>query len=334
MNSRFSSVGVVGSGAWGTALAQLSASNGADTSLWALEPEVATTVNNTHYNNDFLPEIKLLDSIRATASLKDLAHADAIVFVTPTQFARPIMSELASILPDEIPVLLCAKGIEQGSSALVSEIAEEVWPRARLAVLSGPSFAHDVARGLPTAITLACPSADLGGRWIETLGAPHFRPYYSEDIVGAELGGAIKNVIAIAAGVAIGKKFGESARAALIARGFVEFQRLGVAMGANAQTMAGLSGLGDLILTATSERSRNTSLGIALGQGRTVDEVLSTRQSVSEGAATASAVVALAARKNVEMPICAAVDDLVAGRKTADDVIDELLARSFKPETK
>ena len=330
----FSSVAVIGGGAWGTALASLCATNGVETTLWVREADVAAAISNTGENIEFLAGVKLPPSLKATNDLGMAAKTEAILFVVPAQFARPAFSQLRKIVPGGTPVALCSKGIERDTGLLMTEALVEVWPEAIPAVLSGPSFARDVARGMPTAVTLACEDQRLGARWISTVGAAHFRPYLSDDVIGAELGGAIKNVLAIAAGAVEGKGLGESARAALIARGFAEFQRLGVALGAKAQTMAGLSGLGDLILTASSSQSRNMSLGLELGKGRALDDILAERNSVSEGVASAAAVTNLAARTGIEMPICAAVADLVSGAKSIDEIIADLLARPFKSETK
>ena len=329
----FEDVAIVGAGAWGTALASLCANNGSSALLWAREPEVANAINARQENQHYLPGVTLPASLFATPSLEDAADRAAIVFVVPAQFSRPVMKALGKVCPPKMPVILCSKGVERGDSRLMTEVLKEVWPSAQPAVLSGPSFARDVAQGLPTAVTLACQDQAMGARWAATLGARHFRPYLSDDLIGAELGGAVKNVIAIAAGAVVGKKLGESARAALIARGFAEFQRLGRAMGAKAETMAGLSGLGDLILTAGSPQSRNMSLGMALGEGRPLEEILSERSSVSEGAASADAVVALAKRAQIEMPICAAVAALIRGDVSIDAAIDALLSRPFKNET-
>lgn len=330
----FSSIAVIGGGAWGTALASLCATNGVTTLLWTREEEVADAINKSRENTLFLPGVKLPEALKASNDLGMAADYEAILFVVPAQFARPLLNELREVLPGQRPVALCSKGIEQTSGLLMTAVLGAVWPEAVPAVLSGPSFARDVARGLPTAVTLACADEAFGRRWIETVGAPHFRPYFSDDLVGAELGGAIKNVLAIAAGAVEGRGLGESARAALIARGFAEFQRLGVAIGARPQTMAGLSGLGDLILTASSPQSRNMSLGLELGKGRALDEILGERNTVSEGVATAAAVVNLAKQAGVEAPICEAVAALVAGDKTIDALIGEILSRPFKTETK
>lgn len=331
--SPFKTVSVIGAGAWGTALANLAAQNGLAAILWAREGEVVRAINESHENAPFLPGVRLHDGVVATSSLEKAAEADAFLLAIPAQYARAVIAGFAPHRPETAPAALCAKGVEQKTGLLLTEVLAETWPGAIPAVLSGPSFARDVAQGLPTAVTLACRDETLGARWIATVGAAHFRPYYSDDLIGAELGGAVKNVLAIAAGAVEGRGLGESARAALIARGFAEFQRLGVAIGAKRETMAGLSGLGDLILTATSTQSRNMSLGLELGRGRSLHEILGARNTVSEGVATAAAVTALAAKAGVETPICAAVADLVSGARALDAIIADLLARPFKPET-
>ncbi|MEM9496012.1 MAG: NAD(P)H-dependent glycerol-3-phosphate dehydrogenase [Pseudomonadota bacterium] len=333
-NASFSSIGVVGGGAWGTALAQLAATNGVSTLLWAREAAVAEEIMERRENTKFLPDVALDERLKATSDLANLRGREAYVFVAPAQYARGLFGALKEIASADAPLALCSKGIERESGLLLTEVLEEVWPSARAAVLSGPSFARDVARGLPTAVTLACADEGLAAQWAGTLGVRHFRPYLSDDLVGAELGGAVKNVLAIAAGVVDGRGFGESARAALIARGFAEFQRLGVARGAKPETMAGLSGLGDLVLTASSPQSRNMSLGRALGEGRALQDVLGERNTVSEGVATAEAVRALALSASVDMPICAAVADLVSGRKNVDEIIQDLLSRPITRENR
>lgn len=335
MNSAtpFSSIGVIGGGAWGTALAALCAGNGVETTIWAREEAVVRAINGVRENTEFLPGVALPEALKATDSLSRAAENEALLFVVPAQFARETFGELRTRARDPaLPVALCSKGIERDTGLLMTEVISAVWPEAQPAVLSGPSFARDVAIGQPTAVTLACADEALGARWLATIGAPHFRPYLSDDLTGAELGGAIKNVLAIAAGVVDGRGLGESARAALIARGFAEFQRLGVALGARRETMAGLSGLGDLILTASSPQSRNMSLGRELGKGRTLEEVLGERKTVSEGVATADAIHALAQKAGVDTPICTAVSDLVNARKSVDQIIAALMARPFKSE--
>jgi glycerol-3-phosphate dehydrogenase (NAD(P)+) len=330
--SPFHSAAVIGGGAWGTALASLIATNGVETLVWALEPETAASINRHSENRPYLPGVRLPEALKATADLAATGGREAYLFVAPSQHARAMFARLKEVAPAGALLALCSKGIERGTGKMLTEVLGEVWPSATPAVLSGPSFARDVAQGLPTAVTLAAADPSIGARWAATVGAPHFRPYLSDDLVGAELGGAVKNVLAIAAGAVEGRGLGDSARAAVIARGFAEFTRLGVAMGAKADTMAGLSGLGDLILTATSRQSRNMSLGIELGQGRSLDAVLGERTAVTEGVATAPAVVAMAARKGVEMPICSAVADLVSGARGLDEIIGALLARPLRAE--
>ncbi|MFC2951431.1 NAD(P)H-dependent glycerol-3-phosphate dehydrogenase [Marinicaulis aureus] len=330
----FQSVGVIGGGAWGTALASLCAANGVETTLWAREDAVIRAINERHENTEFLPGVPLPAGLKAAQTLGMAATSEAILFVVPAQYARPVFADLRDATHGAAtPVALCSKGIEQSTGMMMTEVLGAVWPEAQPAVLSGPSFARDVAMGLPTAVTLAAADPGLGARWMATIGAPHFRPYLSDDLTGAELGGAVKNVLAIAAGVVQGRGLGESARAALIARGFAEFQRLGVALGAKKETMAGLSGLGDLILTASSPQSRNMSLGIELGKGRTLSDILGERKTVSEGVATAGAIHALAEKAGVEAPVCEAVAALVSGAKSVDEIIAALMARPLKSET-
>lgn len=330
--SPFHSVAVIGGGAWGTALASLIVRNGVGTLIWALEPATAEAINLRRENQPYLPGVRLPDGIGATSDLAATAGRDAYLLVAPAQHARGLLEQVRAVAAADAPLALCSKGIERTSGKMLTEVMVEVWPTARAAILSGPSFARDVAEGLPTAVTLACGDPALGARWMATVGAPHFRPYLSDDLIGAELGGAVKNVLAIAAGAVEGRGLGDSARAALIARGFAEFTRLGRAMGAKPETMAGLSGLGDLILTATSRQSRNMSLGVELGRGRTLDDILGERRAVTEGVATAPAVVAMARRAGVDMPIAAAVADLVSGAKGLDEIIAALLARPLKAE--
>lgn len=330
--SPFASAAVIGGGAWGTALAALIAQNGVEALLWALEPETAQSINTHHVNEAFLPGVRLPAKLRATAELAATAGCGAFLFVAPAQHARATLGALKRVVPSAAPLVLCSKGIEQTTGKLLTEVLAEVWPQAAPAVLSGPSFARDVALGLPTAVTLAVADGALGARLLATVGSPHFRPYLSDDLIGAELGGAVKNVLAIAAGAVIGRGLGDSARAAIISRGFAEMTRFGKALGAKPETMAGLSGLGDLILTATSPQSRNMSLGFELGRGRSLAEILAERRAVTEGVATAPALVARAKRAGVDMPIASAVADLVSGARTLDAIIVSLLARPLKSE--
>lgn len=325
-------VAILGGGAWGTALAQVAAAVGRKVTLWAFEPEVVASINESRENPLFLPGVTLHPSIRATGSLAEAASADLILAVPPAQHMRGVLRQLAPSLRPGAPVTLCAKGIERGTLSMMADVLKQEIPHAAPAVLSGPGFAKDVARLLPTATTIASPDAELGKRIVAAIGAPTFRPYVADDLVGAEIGGAVKNVIAIACGVAEGRRLGDGARAALITRGFAELTRLGLAMGAKAETLNGLCGLGDLVLTCTSLTSRNTSLGAALGEGRALKDVLAERRSVAEGAASAPAIVELAKRHNVEMPICAAVDAIIDGRMDVDAAIGALLSRPFRAE--
>jgi glycerol-3-phosphate dehydrogenase (NAD(P)+) len=255
-----------------------------------------------------------------------------LLAATPAQHLRATLRKLKPLIGAETPIVLGAKGVEQNSLALMSEVLAQEAPRAQAAVLSGPGFAGDVARLKPTATTIACADAELGAALVRTLGAPTFRPYLSDDLIGAQIGGAVKNVIAIACGIADGRKLGEGARAALITRGFAEITRLGLAMGAKAETLNGLCGLGDLVLTCVSLTSRNMSFGAELGQGKPMAEILSGRRSVAEGVMSAPAVVALARKHGVEMPICEAVNAVLNGGASVDDVIVALLARPFRAE--
>jgi glycerol-3-phosphate dehydrogenase (NAD(P)+) len=324
--------GVVGGGAWGTALAQVCARAGLETVLWAREREVVTAVNRDHENPLFLPGVALDPAIHATHDFVDLARSEVILAVTPAQHLRSTLEVLGPRIDPGLPVVLCAKGIEQGSLKLMTEVLAEAAPAATPAVLSGPSFAGEVARGLPTAVTLACPDEALGWRLAEAIATPEFRPYLAQDMVGAEAGGAVKNVLAIACGVVEGRGLGRSAHAALITRGFAEMTRLAVALGAQAETLAGLCGLGDLVLTCSSPQSRNMSVGLALGRGESLDQALAGKLSVAEGVASAPAVRQLAARLGVETPICEAVAALLAGEAQVDEAIRGLLSRPLRDE--
>ncbi len=330
--SAFRTAGVIGAGAWGTALAEVCTRAGLQVILWAREPEVREAVAATRENGLFLPGVPLSGAVSVTGDFADLSRCDLILAVPPAQYVRSTLSQFAAHAPDGLPVVLCAKGIEQGSLKLMTEVLLETLPQARPAVLSGPSFAAEVARGLPTAVTLACPDAALGQALAEAIASQAFRPYLSDDMIGAEAGGAVKNVLAIACGVVEGLKLGRSAHAALITRGFAEMTRLAVAKGAKAQTLAGLCGLGDLVLTCSSPQSRNMSVGLALGSGRSLEQALSGKVSVAEGVATAPAVRALARSLGVQMPICEAVGAVLAGEITLNAAIDGLLSRPLKPE--
>ncbi len=324
-----STIGVIGGGAWGTALAQVAAGNG-PVRLWARETDVVDGINSRHENTLFLPNVPLSPAIVATNDLADLRDCAALLVVTPAQHLRSV---LAGIDADALPLVLCSKGIEAGSGELMSEVAADIAPHAPIAVLSGPTFAAEVARGLPTAVTLACADAAVRDRLTARLARPAFRPYASDDVIGAEVGGAVKNVLAIACGVVVGRKLGENAKAALISRGFAEMQRFGIAKGARRETLGGLSGLGDLVLTCSSAQSRNMSLGMGLGEGKSAAELLDNRRTVAEGAFTAPVLLAAAVALGVDMPITRAVADRLAGRMTVDQVIETLLARPLRDES-
>lgn len=325
-------IGVVGAGAWGTALAMAAARAGRRVVLQAREPEVVAAVNGRHENTAFLPGHPLDAAIVATGDMTQAAAADAVLLVTPAQHLRAACRSLKDHLKPGAPVVICAKGIELSTGCLMTEAAAAELPGVPLAVLSGPTFAAEVAKGLPTAVTLACADADLGRRVVEALGGRTFRPYLSDDLVGAQVGGAVKNVLAIACGVVEGRGLGDNARAALITRGLAEIARLGLRLGGRSETLMGLSGLGDLTLTCSSLQSRNMSLGAQLGKGRALSDILAERTSVAEGVYTAKAVVDLAASKGVEMPICAAVDAILNRGAAVETVIEALLARPFKVE--
>src|SRR5690242_14252695 len=314
-------IGIVGGGAWGTALALTAQRAGRRVTLWAREAEVVAAINRDHVNPLFLPDVPLDPAIRATAEVGEAAAADAVLLVAPAQHLRAVASALAGHVAANTPVVICTKGIEEKSGALMSEIAAASLLGAAIAVLSGPTFAAEVARGLPTAVTLATEDAALGRRLIAALGTRSFRPYLSDDTLGAEIGGAVKNVLAIACGIVVGRKLGDNARAALITRGLAEIVRLAVAKGGRAETLTGLSGLGDLTLTCTAMQSRNHSLGVALGEGRALADVLAGRRSVAEGVASAASVTALAAWLDIEMPIAAAVDAVLHRGGAIDDTV-------------
>jgi glycerol-3-phosphate dehydrogenase (NAD(P)+) len=320
---------IIGAGAWGTALALAARRAGSAAIIWARDPAIAAAIAERHENPVYLPGIALDPAIAATADLGvAVAQADAALLAVPAQFLRDVLADLAPYLPAGMPLLLCAKGIEIVSLKTMSELTAELCPGRPLAVLSGPSLAAEVARDLPTAVVIASRDQAVAGDFASALGSPRFRPYLSEDPVGVELGGAVKNVLSIACGIVQGRGLGDNAHAALITRGLAEMTRLGVAQGARAETFAGLSGIGDLVLT----QSRNHALGIALGQGTSLEAALSGRRSVVEGVASAAAIAALARRLRVEMPVVAAVDAVLHRGMTIDAMIEQLLARPRRSE--
>lgn len=325
-------IGVIGGGAWGTALATAARRAGCTVTLWARESEVVEAINQRFENTSFLPGIALDPAISATVDLAEAAACDALLLVTPAQHTRQVTGDLNHCLAPGIPVVVCAKGVESGSSALMTEVLAETLPQAPLAVLSGPSFAAEVARDLPTAVTLAAADMALAERLALMLGSAHFRPYHGDDPVGAQIGGAVKNVMAIACGIAKGRGLGDNTGAALITRGLAEMARLGAALGARRETFMGLSGLGDLVLTCSHEQSRNFSLGMAIGQGTTLQDYLAERRTVAEGVASAASTAALAGRHGVAMPITEAVDAVLNRNADIDLAVAALLARPAAPE--
>lgn len=322
----FNSVAVIGAGAWGTALAGVAARAGRAVTLYARDAARAAEIADTRINPR-LPEMRLDAGVAVTGEIAQAAAADIILVATPAQHLREAVAALAPHLARATPVVATAKGIEHGSHKFMTEVIAEAAPDARPAMLSGPSFAEDVARGLPTAVTLAAKDEGLARTLVQALGSSTFRPYHTTDVRGVEIGGAAKNVLAIAAGIVSGRKLGASAQAALTTRGFAELMRLGRACGARTETIAGLSGLGDLILTCSSPQSRNLALGIALGHGQAP-----ARDRLAEGEFTAPVLIELAASQNVEMPVSNAVAAILRGAVTIDDAIESLLTRPFKAE--
>ena len=329
-----SRIGIIGAGAWGTSLASVLQRAGNDIVLQAHEAETVDSINVDHINGPFLPGVLLDPKIYSTTKLDEATNTDAVLLVTPARHLRAICEKAAPGWLDDVPVIICTKGIEQNSYALMSEVVAATLPRKPMAVLSGPTFAIEVARDLPTAVALACNDEALGKILMEYMNSRHFRIYRSGDVVGAQIGGAVKNVIAIACGIVEGRGLGENARSALVTRGLAEMIRLGIAKGARPETLSGLSGLGDLTLTCYSMKSRNFSLGVALGRGKALDKILDERKSVAEGVYSASSVTGLARELGIEVPICDAVNDVINNAGDIDTSISELLSRPLKEETK
>lgn len=325
-------IGIVGGGAWGTALATAARRAGRRVVLWAREAEVVEAINDRHENPLYLPGIALDAEIRATTELAEAVDAEVVLLAVPAQHLRAIATRLGPIWPPGVAAVVCAKGIEQASGALMSEVMAEVLPAAPVAALSGPSFAMEVARALPTAVTFAAGTPRLREAAPQALGSSRFRIYSTDDLIGVELGGAVKNVLAIACGIITGRDLGDNARAALITRGLAEMARLAVAKGGRAQTLMGLAGLGDLVLTCSAMQSRNFSLGVALGRGEALKAVLAARRSVAEGVFSATSVCRLGERFGVEMPISSAVDAVLNRGADIDQTIAALLARPFRDE--
>ena len=326
----FQRIAVVGGGAWGTALANAAALAGREVCFWMRDPDDARSLREARENARYLPGVRLHERVRPSADLADLADADAALLVVPAQTVRAATQAVAAALPAGAPLVVCAKGIERGSGLFPSDVAREIRPGSPVAALSGPSFADDVARGLPTAVTLACAEAAIAGALAEALSGPSFRLYRGSDIRGVEIGGAAKNVLAIACGAVVGRGLGESAKAALTARGFAELMRFAGACGGRPETLMGLSGLGDLVLTCGSAHSRNFAFGERLGRGVPVAEAAAGK--LAEGASTAAVLVALARAKGVDMPIAEAVEAVIAGSIGIDAAIEALMSRPLRAE--
>jgi glycerol-3-phosphate dehydrogenase (NAD(P)+) len=327
----YSSIGVIGAGAWGTSLALTAARAGCAVRLWAREPEVVEAIAHEHQNPVFLPGVPLPAAIAGTGDLAVAADTEALLVVPPAQHLRTTLSALAKVARPGTPLVVCAKGIERGSGKLVSEVLAEAAGHCEPAILSGPSFAHDAAHGLPTAVTIAA-HGTIVERLQSSLGHAAFRPYASDDLIGVALGGAAKNVYAIACGIVDGMGLGESARAALIARSFAELTRLGVKLGARAETLMGLSGLGDLVLTATSAHSRNFHFGQDVGRGRTIASLRQPGHPLAEGVETAPALVTRARAEGIELPVAETMASVLDGTLPLDQSIGRLMSRPLKPE--
>jgi glycerol-3-phosphate dehydrogenase (NAD(P)+) len=326
-SSPATTIGVVGAGAWGTALAKVAAEREAAVHLWAHESDVVEAIGAKGENTVFLPGIRLPDAIRPTRRFDDFAGIDLVILAVPAQFLGQVMKGMAPTLAPRTPLIIAAKGIETATGRLMSEVVADVLPEAPIAVLSGPSFAREVAERLPTALTIASADKALAERIATTLGSPRLRLYIGTDIVGAQVGGAVKNVLAIACGIATGRHLGENARAALITRGMAEMTRLTAALGGTPETLLGLSGIGDVVLTCMSTTSRNFAVGLALGEGKTLAEALAGKRSVAEGVASAAAVVRRAKAAGVVMPIAEAVDAILNRGADVDETVAEVMAR-------
>ncbi len=327
--SEIQKVGVIGGGAWGTAIATILAHNHSSVLIQARELDVVNDINDQHRNQAFLPDIDLSKGIVATQNIEAMRECDMVMIVSPAQYVR---STLLALMPTKAALVLCAKGIEAQSQKLLCEVAEEICPDNLIAILSGPTFAHEVAQNKPAAVTFACNDEKQGRILMQAIASPSMRPYYSDDVIGAEIGGAVKNVLAIGCGVVAGAGLGLNARAALIARGYAEMLRYGIAKGARPETLAGLSGLGDLVLTCSSEDSRNFSLGVGLGKGQSASDLLDNRISVAEGASTAPVLQSSAKALNIDMPIVDAVCDLLSGDKDVNNIVTQLLSRPLRTE--
>ncbi len=322
-----SNISVIGAGSWGSALAQTIASRGESVTLWTRCPELAAQINAAHVNKKYLTGLSLNHNIIATSELETALNSDILLMVTPAQAMRQILSDMQPFIRPKHRLVLCSKGIELDTGMLMSDVVGDILPQTPVAILSGPNFAHEIAVGKPAATTLACTDEQIALTLQKAIASANFRPYISNDIIGAQIAGALKNIIAIACGIAHGLDMGESARASLVTRGLAEISRLGVAMGASQKTFLGLCGVGDMMLTCSSEKSRNFSLGYALGQGNTLEQIMSNRQNVTEGIHTAKAAIKLANKYNVEIPIASAVNKCLNEGLPIKQALKEMLTR-------
>lgn len=326
-------IGIIGSGAWGTSLAQVIAAKGESVILCARRPELAAIINERRENTENLPGIRLHENVSATSDIKDVAqNTEILLLVPPAQSLRETLKNLKPYLGSQTALVLSSKGIELKTGLMMSEVANEILPENPLCVLSGPNFAREIAAGQPAATTLACSDKSLAKKIQAAIGSPYFRPYVTDDMTGVQIAGALKNVIAIACGIAQGLGFGESTRASLVTRGMAEIVRLGTAMGARTETFLGLSGMGDLMLTCSSLQSRNFSLGVALGQGEKLETLRAKSRAVTEGVHTAKAALELAARYTIEMPVTNAVNQCLNEGRKLDDALKDMLNRPFGNE--
>ncbi|MCB9963585.1 MAG: NAD(P)-dependent glycerol-3-phosphate dehydrogenase [Rhodospirillales bacterium] len=326
-------IGVIGAGAWGTALAHVFANEGKDVTLWGRTPEIVATIEALQENDKYLPGVRLNETLKVTESLTRAADADVILLVTPAQHVRKTLEALKADVGSGKPVVICSKGIELESGLLMTQVARSVIPNGNFAILTGPTFAMDIARGSPSAVTLAADNKDLATELVDRIALRILRPYICEDLIGAQIGGAVKNVIAIACGAVIGRGLGESSRAALVTRGLAEMGRLASAMGAKRETLMGMCGVGDLLLTCSSMQSRNYSFGVEIGQGKSPKDILAQRKSVTEGFHTAKALMTLARKNAVEMPICQSVYECLNEDLSFKEAVEKMLDRPVSKET-